>query len=638
VQSIRAFAKHAKGSSSPITSRADDYSQWYLDVVRAADVVDQSPVKGCMVIKPWGMGIWERLRDELDRRITNTGTDNVYFPLLIPQSFLSKEAQHVEGFAKECAVVTHHRLRVTADGKGVEVDPAAKLDEPLVVRPTSETLIWNTFSKWVQAMSHRELPLKINQWANVFRWELRTRPFLRSAEFLWQEGHTAHATSDEAVEFSHEILDLYADVCEEVLAIPVVQGYKSESERFAGADETLTIEAMMQNGWALQSGTSHFLGQNFAKAFNVHFQDPAALEATAAADGPAKGRSYVWATSWGVSTRLMGALVMSHSDDLGLVLPPNVAPVQVVIIPFVPGAKKNKKKQQEAAAGEGGEADPAKPAQPAQPAQPPVLAVAHLIQQQLRTAGLRAEVDDRAHVRPGAKFFEWEQKGVPLRLELGPRDLGRDGGPVAIVTRRFDGKKIELSVAAELERAVAESAESESAAEEGGREGGDAEGKGKKQTLAEVLLMPRHQALEAGGGGGSGGVGNPSELVLSLATELADIQVSLLERARNRLESNTFEIDSYDTMRSELQALESSGSSGSEGKGGVYGEDGAYIPQFRFYRVPWADNAVNEAAIQEECKATIRCYPLAEQHAVEGRTCFYSGRPATHIALFARAY
>jgi prolyl-tRNA synthetase len=596
----RAFAKQVK--SPAITSRASDYSQWYLDVVRNADMVDQSPVKGCMVIRPWGMGVWERLVSELDKRITASGASNVYFPLLIPQSFLSKEAEHVEGFAKECAVVTHHRLQVTEDGTGVEVDPDAKLDEPLVVRPTSETLIWNAFSKWIQAMSYRELPLKVNQWANVFRWELRTRPFLRSAEFMWQEGHTAHATSDDAKECAHEMLDMYASVCEDVLAIPVVQGHKSESERFAGADDTLTIEAMMQNGWALQSGTSHFLGQNFAKAFNVHFQDPAALESTEAADGaPGKGRSFVWATSWGVSTRLIGALVMSHSDDLGLVLPPNVAPVQVVIVPFLPGTKKNKKQL----GAEDGAVDP------------PVLLVAELIQKQLQAAGLRAKVDDRAHVRPGAKFFEWEQKGVPLRLELGARDLGREDGPVAIVTRRFDGKKIELSVAAELKRALAV-----------GAGGGEADEK-RKKTLEEVLLLPpRHEGLEAGSAG---------ELGLQLAIELAEVQRSLLQRARSRLESNTFEIDSYETMKTELWALDKK-SKGGEGRGGKLGDDGQYIPQFRFYRAPWADDAANEAAIQEECKATIRCYPLTEQHAVVGKQCFYSGRPATHIALFARAY
>lgn len=299
-----------------ITPRGEDYSAWYSDVISAADMADQSPVRGCMVIKPWGMGIWDLLRAEIDERIRDSGCQNAYFPLFIPKSFLAKEAEHVDGFAKECAVVTHHRLCISEDGKDLIPDPSAKLDEPLIVRPTSETVIWNMFGKWIN--SHRDLPLKINQWANVVRWELRTRPFLRSTEFLWQEGHTAHASAIDAVKTAVDMLDMYASVCEDMLAMPTVKGQKSPSERFAGADDTYTIEALMQNGWALQSGTSHFLGQNFAKAFDVFFQTD-------------KGdRELVWATSWGVSTRLIGALVMTHSDDKGLVLPPPIAPSQVL--------------------------------------------------------------------------------------------------------------------------------------------------------------------------------------------------------------------------------------------------------------------------------------------------------------------
>jgi prolyl-tRNA synthetase len=303
----------ATQASDSICSASEDFSQWYSDVIRQADMVDSSPVKGCMVIKPWGMAVWDGLKEALDKKIKRSGAENAYFPLLIPRSFLSKEAEHVDGFAKECAVVTHHRLK--GDENGLIPDPDAELDEPLIIRPTSETIIWHMFQKWIS--SHRDLPLKINQWANVVRWEMRTRPFLRSSEFLWQEGHTAHATSEEAIATAEEMLDVYADVVENVLAVPVVKGKKSAIERFAGADETYTIEALMPNGWALQSGTSHFLGQNFARAFDVYYQTKEAK------------RDLVWATSWGVSTRLLGALVMTHSDDAGLVLPPAIAPVQV---------------------------------------------------------------------------------------------------------------------------------------------------------------------------------------------------------------------------------------------------------------------------------------------------------------------
>merc|ERR1719247_2689151 len=336
-----------------LTSREQDFSVWYQDVISAADLVDGSPVKGCMVIKPTGMAIWDAVRDDLDRRIKAAGAQNAYFPLFIPVSFLSKEAEHVEGFAKECAVVTHHRLR-TAEGGGVEPDPEAELEEQLIVRPTLETMIWHMFQRWI--MSYRDLPLKVNQWANVVRWELRTRPFLRSAEFLWQEGHTAHATKEEADLQAREMLDAYADLCSSLLALPVVKGVKSPTERFAGADETYTIEALMQNGWALQSGTSHFLGQNFAKAFDVYFQT---------ADN---AQELVWATSWGVSTRLIGALVMAHSDDQGLVLPPAVAPTQVVLVPISP---------------KGPEKAP----------------------ESLKAAGVRVQVDTRWNMKPGPKFF-----------------------------------------------------------------------------------------------------------------------------------------------------------------------------------------------------------------------------------------
>jgi prolyl-tRNA synthetase len=362
-----------------ITTRADDYSQWYLDVIDRGGLVDDSPVRGCKVLKPHGYAIWEAIQRDLDGRFKETGHVNAYFPLFIPVSFLSKEAEHVEGFAKECAVVTHHRLRLGANG--IEVDPESALEEPLVVRPTSETIIWHMYGKWID--SWRDLPLLLNQWANVVRWEMKTRPFLRTAEFLWQEGHTAHATADEAVEETLRMLDVYASFAEEVLALPVIRGRKSVRERFAGAVDTYTIEAMMQNGWALQAGTSHFLGQNFARAFDVTFQNQSG------------DREHVWATSWGVSTRLIGALVMTHSDDQGLVLPPRVAPVQVVIVPVYKSAERET-----------------------------VMAAVDALHAALK-GSLRVRVDDRDNLRPGAKFFEWEQKGVPLRLEVGPRDVAK---------------------------------------------------------------------------------------------------------------------------------------------------------------------------------------------------------------------
>ena len=393
-----------------ITPRADDYSQWYLDVVQAGELMDYSPVRGCMVIRPNGYGIWEALQQDLDRRFKETGHENAYFPLLIPRSFLAKEAQHVEGFAKECAIVTHYRLKtVERDGViSVEPDPASRLEEEFIIRPTSETVIWHMYGKWID--SWRDLPLKLNQWANVMRWEMRTRPFLRTAEFLWQEGHTAHASSDEALEETRLILDVYRDFCEEVLAIPVMQGVKTESERFPGADETFCIEAMMQNGWALQAGTSHFLGQNFAKAFDVTFQNP---------EGE---REHVWATSWGVSTRLIGGVVMTHSDDNGLVLPPRVAPLPVVIVPIY-----RKAHEKEA-----------------------VMAHADKVAAVLKDVGLRVKIDDRDKMKPGAKYYEWERRGVPLRIEVGPRDVQNDG----VMTVRRDNREKEPMPLAGLDEAV----------------------------------------------------------------------------------------------------------------------------------------------------------------------------------------
>ena len=374
-----------------LTSMKENYSQWYNDLVIKADLAENSAVRGCMVIKPYGYAIWEKMQHELDRMFKETGHVNAYFPLFIPKSFFSKEASHVEGFAKECAVVTHYRLKNDPNGKGVVVDPDAKLEEELIVRPTSETIIWNTYKNWIH--SWRDLPILCNQWANVVRWEMRTRLFLRTAEFLWQEGHTAHATKEEAMEETMKMVNVYADFAENFLALPVIKGHKSENERFAGALDTLCIEALMQDGKALQAGTSHFLGQNFAKAFDVKFADK-------------EGKlDYVWATSWGVSTRLMGALIMAHSDDNGLVLPPKLAPYQVVIVPIY-------KEMDQLAS---------------------ISSKVEGIIKALRAKGISVKYDDNDAKKPGWKFAEYELKGVPVRLALGPRDL--ENGTIEVARR-----------------------------------------------------------------------------------------------------------------------------------------------------------------------------------------------------------
>jgi len=391
---------------SKLTKRADNYSEWYNQIVENGDLAEHSAVRGCMVIKPHGFAIWEKIQGQLDKMFKETGHQNAYFPIFIPKSFLSKEADHVEGFAKECAVVTHYRLKNAEDGSGVIVDPEAKLEEELIVRPTSETIIWNSFKGWIQ--SYRDLPLLINQWANVVRWEMRTRLFLRTAEFLWQEGHTAHATKEEAIKEAELILGVYTQFVEEYMAVPVIKGVKTESERFAGALETYCIEALMQDGKALQAGTSHFLGQNFAKAFDVQFADKSGkLE-------------YVWATSWGVSTRLMGALIMTHSDDSGLVLPPKLAPIQVAIVPIY------RNDEQFAAVSE----------------------VALKLKSEMEALDLRVKFDDDDNRKPGWKFAEYEMKGVPLRIAIGPRDL--ENGLCEIARRdTFEKELVSIDTAAQ---------------------------------------------------------------------------------------------------------------------------------------------------------------------------------------------
>ncbi|MBW6497100.1 MAG: proline--tRNA ligase [Bacteroidales bacterium] len=390
------------------STREENYSKWYNDIVQRAGLAENSAVRGCMVIKPYGYAIWEKMQAALDKKFKDTGHSNAYFPIFIPKSFFSKEAAHVEGFAKECAVVTHYRLKNDPDGKGIVVDEDAKLEEELIIRPTSETIIWDTYRNWVQ--SYRDLPILLNQWANVVRWEMRTRMFLRTTEFLWQEGHTAHATELEAIEETERMLDVYADFAENFMAIPVLKGTKSVNERFAGAVETYCIEALMQDGKALQAGTSHFLGQNFAKAFDVKFASP-------------EGKlEYVWATSWGVSTRLVGALIMAHSDDHGLVVPPKLAPYQVVIVPIY----KNVEQQNM------------------------VVEKAREIKDRLEKKGISVKLDDRDTYKPGWKFNEYEFKGVPVRIAIGPRDVENDTVEVA----RRDTLEKEIFQVADIENKV----------------------------------------------------------------------------------------------------------------------------------------------------------------------------------------
>ncbi len=396
--------------SKGLPKRSEDYSAWYNELVKRADLAENSAVRGCMVIKPYGYSIWEKIQGQLDKMFKETGHSNAYFPLFIPKSYLSKEASHVEGFAKECAVVTHYRLKNADDGSGVIVDPEAKLEEELIVRPTSETVIWSTYKNWIQ--SYRDLPLLVNQWANVVRWEMRTRLFLRTAEFLWQEGHTAHETKEEAIEETVKMLGVYADFAENYMAMPVLKGVKSESERFAGAIDTYCIEALMQDGKALQSGTSHFLGQNFAKAFDVKFANRAgALE-------------YVWGTSWGVSTRLMGALIMAHSDDEGLVLPPKLAPHQVVIVPIFKGEDQLRQISEQV----------------------------DKIKKALSEKNITVKYDDRDTHKPGWKFAEYELKGVPVRIAIGPRDLEQKTVEVA----RRDTKEKQVISMEGLDDAIAD--------------------------------------------------------------------------------------------------------------------------------------------------------------------------------------
>ena len=486
-----------------VTPKSTDYSRWYTDVITKAELADYGPVKGTMVIRPYGFGIWENIRGALDRRFRETGHVNAYFPLFIPKSFLSREAEHVEGFAKECAVVTHSRLRATADGSAVEVDPSSKLEEEIIVRPTSETVIWSMYKKWIS--SYRDLPLLINQWANVVRWEMRTRLFLRTSEFLWQEGHTAHTSEVEAREEALRMLEVYREVVEEQLAVPVLTGIKSESEKFAGAVQTYCIEAMMGDKRALQAGTSHYLGQNFARAFDVKFQNENNEE------------EYVFATSWGVSTRLVGALIMAHGDDKGLRLPPNIAPIQVVVLPIIRGG-----------------ADPSE-----------LYDYLNPLLDQLRGTGIRIHLDDRSKVSAGYKFNEWEMKGVPLRLEVGPRDMN---DRQVFCARRDTGEKFALSI--------------DTAA----------------QQIPDIL---------------------------------DEIQTNLFRQAHEFRTENTHMVSDWEEFKTTI-------------------EDGGFVI------CGWDGTAETENRIKEETKATIRLIPFDDNP--EGSCCIYSGNPAQHRVIFARAY
>ena len=487
--------------SKGLPNRDSDFSAWYNQVVKRADLADHGPVKGTMVIKPYGFQLWDNIKESFDKMIKATGHVNAYFPIFIPKSFLAKEAQHVEGFAKECAIVTHTRLKAD-DEKGIIVDPDSKLEEEIIVRPTSETVIWSMYKKWIQ--SYRDLPILINQWANVVRWEMRTRLFLRTSEFLWQEGHTAHATPEEAQKEPLDILELYRQLAEDYLAIPVLTGLKTESEKFAGADKTYCIEAMMGDKRALQAGTSHNLGQNFAKAFDVTFQTKENKE------------ELVWATSWGVSTRLVGAVILTHGDEKGLRLPPQIAPIQVVIIPIFRNEEQEKMVKDYLA---------------------PIVEL-------LESAGVRAH-QDWTDNSPGFKFNEWEMKGVPLRLEVGPRDV--ENGNM-VVARRDTGDKSFLS---------------------------------KDEAVAQIPNL------------------------------LKEIQKGLFQQALTFQQENTHKVSTYDELKKVIK------------EGG-------------FVRCGWDGTEKTETRVKEETKATIRCIPFDENPS--GLTCVFSGQPAKHEVIYAKAY
>lgn len=581
--SLSLNSNNNQSAPQKITPREENFSTWFNDILTAADMVDHSPVRGFMIIKPWGMAIWDEIRSELDRRIKKTGTSNAYFPLFIPRSYLAKESEHVAGFAKECAVVTHHRLKATDDGKNLIPDPDAELAEPLVVRPTSEAIIWPTYSKWIH--SYRDLPLKLNQWANVVRWELRTRPFLRTSEFLWQEGHTAHASEEEARNFTIDILHMYKNFCEKFLALPVIPGVKSNIERFAGATDTYTIESMMMNGWALQTATSHFLGQSFGQAFNVNFLNEKNEKET------------VWATSWGISTRLIGALLLSHSDDVGIILPPKVAPQQVVIVP-VYSFKNNENevnKDEE------------------------ILKLSKDLTNYLNDNDIRCALDDRKDIRVGNKRYEWERKGVPLRIEIGVKELESNN---VLASRRLalsehtiylneEEKNEHLKILNDLKSS-------------------------KKKNFIPTLKRNLN-------------INSKSEFLTNINNMLDDIQTEMFNVAKHRLNTNTYSVNTYEEMKEKLSKINSKSKPIKNKEENIEDEaqtefDNALVSNGMnnpgFFLVPWHADDANEEKIKEEVKLTIRCYPFEynKQPPAEGVKCFYSGKQATHMAIFARNF
>ena len=571
-------------SSQPtiVTSRGENFSKWYNDTILAADLIDpRSPVRGSLIMKPRGFAIWELLQKQLDEKIREKGAQNAYFPLLVPTSFLSKEAAHVDGFAKECAVVTHHRLRV-ADHKTnlsggesvtVEPDPNAKLSEPLVIRPTSETLIWDAFSRW--ATSHRDLPILINQWANVLRWELRTRPFLRTSEFLWQEGHTAHASKDEALVYAEGISSLYETFLRDVMAIPCFVGKKSLSERFAGADDTITCEAILQNGWALQSATSHFLGQHFSRAFNVQFTSSLGT------------REHVWGTSWGASTRLIGALIMTHSDDTGLVLPPRAAPTQVVIVPIC-----------------GKKASASEKSDLMKICEDLLSALTTHTNGEKNGEKLRVALDRDIDSPPGSRFYTWERRGVPLRLEVGSRDIKAGRATVSLRTKAY------VPLDKEQESIVVPI--------------GATDGGVSARSAVHALLDSYHDKLYARA------LERTNSLIMR-SMSYADMKANAIEASGER-SGGEADDDNHNEEEAKKVVATSSMSQ-------VRKNLGEYKPVTRAFLVPWANDADAEAAVKLETKFTLRCYPNVFQNELTSDSrCFYSGKKATHMALFARAY
>lgn len=531
-------------SDSYITPRSTNYSGWYNDVIQHSELEEDCPIRGCRILKPYGLSVWNLIREDLAERLSSRGAKDACFPLLIPASFLSQEAKHIHGFAKECAIVTHTRLEQV--GGDITVDEGSQLNDPLVVRPTSEAMIWSIFKKWI--VSYRDLPIRVNQWANVLRWEKRTRPFLRTSEFLWQEGHTAHARPDEAFYEARSMLTCYSSLCSDLLALPTVMGIKSPSERFAGAQETFTLEALMPNGWALQSGTSHCLGQEFGKAFGVTFSDKKGLERT------------VWGSSWGVSTRLIGALVMCHGDDNGLVLPPRIAPIQIVIVPIYPNLSTSSTKKEKIIVNETIKS---------------INLALDFLSTELNDIGLRTKVDNRENVRIGVKYFEWERKGVPLRIELGYRDV-QNG--VCVFKYRIEKKVVSRNLA-KISQYVGLS--------------------NKKLTIAL----------------------NKAAIVAKKG--LVELQSYLLTRAEMKLRKGIRLNSSYQVMKNLLK-----------------NDEARIYPGAGLFLVPWRCNATNEAIIKRECKATIRCYPVIfnDDKTIKGKRCFYSGEPATHMALFGRSF